>query len=62
MKDFRLSAQGAFTVNVFVTNLFNHANWGRPDTNVTSANYGRITSLNADFPLRRIVLGGRLTF
>lgn len=62
MKDFRVTPQVRFTVNVFVTNLFNHANWGRPETNVTSANYGKITSLNADFPLRRIVLGGRLTF
>lgn len=62
MKDFRLSSQVRFTANIFVTNLFNHANWGRPDTNVTSANYGKITSLNTDFPLRRIVLGGRLTF
>jgi hypothetical protein len=62
MKDFRLSQQVRFIFNVFVTNLFDHANWGRPETNVTSANYGKITSLNADFPLRRIVLGGRLTF
>jgi len=29
---------------------------------VTSGNYGKITTLNGDFPLRRIVLGGRLTF
>lgn len=62
MKDFRLTSEMRFTVNVFVTNLFNHANWGRPDTNVESANYGKITSLNPDFPLRRVVLGGRLTF
>jgi hypothetical protein len=62
MKDFRLTPPVRFTVNVFVTNLFNHANWGRPETNVTSANYGQINSLNTDFPLRRIVLGGRLTF
>lgn len=62
MKDFRLSSQVRFTVNIFVTNLFNHANWGRPDTNVTSSTYGAITTLNADFPLRRAVLGGRLTF
>lgn len=62
MKDFRLGPQMRARVNVFVTNVFNHANWGRPDTNVTSANYGRIASLNADFPLRRVALGGRLTF
>lgn len=48
--------------NVFVTNLFNHPNWGRPDTNVTSANYGRITTLNSVFPLRTIVLGARLVY
>lgn len=62
MKDFRLNGHFRASVNVFVTNIFNHANWGRPDTNVTSANYGRITTLNADFPLRRVVVGGRLTF
>ena len=47
---------------MFVTNVFNHPNWGRPDTNLTSANYGRITSLNTNFPLRTIVLGGRLMY
>lgn len=62
MKDFRLSTDVRFTFNVFVTNLFDHANWGRPDTNVSSANCGKITSLNNDFPLRRVVLGGRLAF
>ena len=46
MKDFAVGADVRFGFNVFVTNLFNHANWGKPDTNVTSANYGRITSLN----------------
>jgi hypothetical protein len=45
-----------------VTNLSNHANWGRPDTNVTSATYGRITTLNPNFPLRTILLGARVTF
>ena len=62
MKDFGLGNGATFRFNVYVTNLFNQANWGRPDTNVTSANYGRITSLNSDFPLRRVVLGGRVTF
>jgi hypothetical protein len=62
MKSFRLSGDVRASVNVFVTNVFNHANWGRPDTNVTSANYGRITSLNPDYPLRRVMLGARLTF
>jgi hypothetical protein len=62
MKDFRLGQEMRFGVNVFVTNLFNHANWGKPETNVNSTNYGRISSLNTDFPLRRVVLGGRLTF
>ena len=52
-----------FRFNVYVTNLFNQANWGRPDTNVTSANYGRITSLNSGLPAAAVVvLGGRVTF
>lgn len=62
MKDVRLAARLALRFNVYVTNLFNHANWGRPETNVTSANYGRISSLNTTFPLRTIVLGARLTY
>lgn len=61
-KDVRLGAAATLRLNVFVTNIFNHANWGRPDTNVTSANYGRITSLNPNFPLRQIVVGGRVSF
>jgi hypothetical protein len=35
---------------------------GRPDTNLTSANYGRITSLSPIFPLRTVVIGGRITY
>ena len=61
-KDFRLGTRATARFNVFVTNLFNHPNWGRPDTNLTSANYGRITSLTPIFPLRTIVLGGRITY
>ena len=33
-----------------------------PWPNHQRASYGRITSLNGDYPLRRIVLGGRLAF
>jgi hypothetical protein len=62
MKDFRVTTGVTVRANVFVTNLFNHANWGRPDTNVTSANYGRITSLNPNFPLRTVVVGARVIF
>jgi hypothetical protein len=61
-KDVRLQGQVRLRFNVFVTNLFNHANWGRPETNLSSANYGRITSLNSSFPLRTVVLGARLTY
>jgi hypothetical protein len=61
-KDFRLSTRATARFNVFVTNLFNHANWGRPETNVTSTNYGRITSLTSLFPTRTIMLGARLTY
>jgi hypothetical protein len=61
-KDLRLNGRATLRFNVFVTNVFNHANWGRPDTNLTSATYGRISTLNAGFPLRTIVLGGRLMY
>jgi hypothetical protein len=61
-KDFKLGARVTTRLNVFVTNLFNHPNWGRPDTNITSANYGRISSLNSVFPPRMIVIGARLMY
>jgi hypothetical protein len=61
-KDFRFSTRARVQLNLFVTNLFNHASWGRPDTNVTSPNYGRITALNPTFPLRTIVVGGRILY
>ncbi len=61
-KDVRLGGTATLRLNVFVTNLFNHANLGRPDTNVTSATYGRITTLNSNFPLRQIVVGARVSF
>jgi hypothetical protein len=61
-KDVRLGGRATARFNVFVTNLFNHPNWGRPDTNVTSTNYGRITSLSSVFPLRTIVLGARIAY
>ncbi len=61
-KDVRLGDRATARFNVFVTNLFNHPNWGRPDTNLTSANYGRITSLSSLFPLRTIVVGARVTY
>ena len=61
-KDVRLNARATARVNVFVTNLFNHPNWGRPETNVTSTNYGRITTLSSIFPLRTIMIGGRITY
>jgi hypothetical protein len=61
-KEVRVGARATARFNVFVTNLFNHPNWGRPETNLTSANYGRITSLSSVFPLRTVMIGGRLAF
>ena len=61
-KEVRLGARATARFNVFVTNLFNHPNWGRPETNVTSTNYGRITTLSSIFPLRTIMLGGRIGY
>ena len=61
-KEVKLGARATARFNIFVTNLFNHPNWGRPDTNVTSTNYGRITTLSSIFPLRTIMLGGRIGY
>jgi hypothetical protein len=63
-KDVRFSANGRLRVSVQSTNVLNIANYGNPDTNVRSGNYGRITALNQNqvFLPRRIVLGVRALF
>jgi hypothetical protein len=61
-KDVRLTGAAMFRVSVLVTNLFNHANWGRPDTDLSSSTYGSISELNPLFPLRTIVIGARVTY
>ncbi|MPZ16934.1 MAG: hypothetical protein GEV06_03295 [Luteitalea sp.] len=61
-KDVRFAERATIRFNVFITNLFNHANWGPPVTDLTSANYGQITSLSSLFPLRTIVIGARVMY
>jgi hypothetical protein len=63
-KDFAFSSNGRLRVSVQSTNVLNIANYGNPDTNVRSGNYGRITSLNPNqvFLPRRVVLGVRALF
>ena len=63
-KDFRFSANGRIRISVQSTNVLNIANYGNPDTNLRSGNYGRITALNQNevFVPRRVVLGVRALF
>jgi hypothetical protein len=47
--------------NVFVTNL-SRPYWGRPETNLTSANYGCMATLSSICALRTIMIGGRVAY
>ncbi|PYQ07451.1 MAG: hypothetical protein DMF82_03790 [Acidobacteria bacterium] len=67
-KDFRISGSAALRVQVQAQNVTNHPNLGIPETDLSSPNYGRITTLvgptSGPNPLgsRIVVLGARLTF
>lgn len=58
VKSFTVGGRPA-TFQAQVFNLFNQVNWGRPDTNVTSATFGRISSA---LPGRNIQLGLQFRF
>jgi len=65
-KDFRIHGDTTLRIQVQAQNVTNHPNLGIPETDLSSPNYGRITSLAGGdgSPLRSriVVLGARLTF
>ena len=62
-KDFRLRGDLALRIHVLAQNVTNHPNLGIPDTNLSSPNYGRITTLlPGALGSRVVVVGARLTF
>ena len=62
-KEFSFTERVRLRFQAQIKNLPNHPNWGNPDANLTSGNYGRITALSAiNTGLREVVLGVRLLF
>jgi carboxypeptidase family protein/TonB-dependent receptor-like protein len=62
-KDFKITGDTRLRFQVQAQNVTNHPNYGFPNTDLTSPNYGRITSLaRGTLGSRVVVLGARLTF
>jgi hypothetical protein len=65
-KDFKIHGDTALRVQIQAQNVTNHPNLGIPEMDLSSPNYGRITTLAgpAGGPLasRIVVVGARLTF
>ena len=62
-KEFPLPGDAALRFQVQAQNVTNHPNFGFPNTDLSSPNYGRITSLaGGTLGSRVVVLGARLTF
>jgi hypothetical protein len=62
-KDFKLGPTAKLRVQVQASNVTNHPNYGTPDTNLSSPNYGRITALQkGTLGSRVVVVGARVTF
>jgi Carboxypeptidase regulatory-like domain/TonB dependent receptor len=62
-KDFALGRSVRLRAQIQAQNVTNHPNLGVPETNLTSPNYGRITSLASSvLGSRVVVIGARLMF
>jgi hypothetical protein len=59
-KSFRIRESMGIDIRADSYNIFNHPQFGQPNTNITSA--GDITSANNGNPGRIFQLGGRFTF
>ncbi len=68
MSLFKAFAVGRFKpeIRVDVTNVFNHFNWGTPNTTITSPNFMLYNAGSVDYTAvyspRRIQLGFRVAF
>jgi hypothetical protein len=58
-KNFTMKERYRFQIRADLFNAFNHTNYGNPDTNAESANFGRITSTAG---AREIQLNARFVF
>ncbi len=61
-KDFAIRESLKFRIQTQIRNFPNHPNLGPPDGNLSSGNYGRITSLNGSTTARIVVVGARFIF
>jgi len=61
-KDFSIRESLTLRIQTQIRNFPNHPNFGSPETNLVSPNYGRITSLNGSTTARVVVVGARFIF
>ena len=62
-KEFKLTGDMGLKLSVQAQNVTNHPNYGLPETNLSSPNYGRITTLQPGvLGSRIVVVGARLQF
>jgi len=61
-KDFAIRESLKFRIQTQIRNFPNHPNLGPPESNLSSGNYGRITSLNGSTTARIVVVGARFIF
>jgi hypothetical protein len=61
-KSFAFTEKARFTLRGEAYNVFNHANLGMPERNVTSGNAGQINSIAFGSLMRRMQFALRLDF
>jgi hypothetical protein len=61
-KSFQLTGKYRIEARVEAYNLFNHVIWDNPDTNLSSANFGKVTRKRTDGAGREIQVGFRFVF
>jgi hypothetical protein len=62
MKSVLVAEKYKFTLRADAFNVFNHANLGLPDANITDATAGKITSLAVNANMRRLQFALRMEF
>jgi len=59
IKRIRIDETKEFEVRVDAINVLNHSNWGNPNVDINSTNFGRITTKTGN---RTFTLNARLNF
>jgi len=62
MKSFKVAEKYKFTLRADAFNAFNHTNLGLPDSTITDATAGKITSIAAAANMRRLQFALRMDF